>query len=608
MNSRTIRQVNRRVWTCLLTALIILLTVASQTAPVNAEQQVAYEVERYDYTAVVNKSHTYDVLEKISVNLSDDMDKLEFTIPTGNFLVTGLKVDDATYGSDKNGNVQSVIIVDAEKLTKGHHSYTISYSIQEFVDRDTAKDMLYFDVLHPGWMQPITQVDIKVLFPKDFPWTDIQYYAGQFGVQNVQTKLDFNADEATRTVTILGERLPENFGITLKSKLPDGYWEGALDGTWATRLGLMLAGAAALVLLAMWMIGGRDPRIHKEKQTHPVEGISPVEMGYIFIERVRMKDVIALVVYLATKGYLKISEYAPKKYRLIRKEEPTGEVKFIRSAYDTLFDEVIQNRWVDMDEMIPRLKRIRATIEEDVAAGFTTPDMMAYTPLSKTLRSVGIIILSLTVGATCLMRYLYMYTTPNYLEAAVCVGITVVSLVLLCQQFDRYYYGEERDYAIRLVLLVIAFIAAPVYIAIRTMTLTKQWPAALLILALTLLGGLLVVLMRSRARGNAELASRFMQLRHFIYHPSAKDIAENSFADEKYYDEVVPYALLFNGLESWAITFASLDIPLPDWYSDDIEGNAISNLRTETATIVDYARDVKAFARTIENATTPRRH
>lgn len=591
----------------LLVMLLAMLTVTCRTTYVNAIEQVAYEVEKYDYEAVVNKQHSYDVIEKISVNLLDDISELKFSIPSGNYIMTGLKVDNANYTTGKNSNQHTVSIVDADKLTKGHHTYTISYKIQEFADRDRDKDMLYFDVLHPGWMQPITSARIKVSFPSDFPWDDIQYYAGQFGVQNVATKIDFNADEASRTVTIKADRLPENFGITLKSTLPNGYWKGALDGTWVTRLALIFAAAVVVILLLLWLIGGRDPRIAKVKQVHPIEGITPVEMGYIFIEKVRMRDITALLVYLATKGYLKISEYAPKKYKLIRKEDPTGEVKFIRSAYDTLFEEVLQDRWVDMDELIPRLKKIRNSIEEDVAAGFSSPDMMACTPLSRTFRIIGIVLLSLMIGATCLMRYLYMYVTPNYLEAIGCAAIAAVLLVLICRQTDKNNYAERNEYTLRIILLIIGFIAVPAYIAVRTVLLIGQWETTVAIGALIILGAVLVMLMRARAKGNAELASRFMQLRHFISHPTAKDIAENAFEDINYYYEIVPYALLFNGLESWAITFLSLNVPDPEWYSDDIEGNAISNLRTDTATTVDYARDIKAFARTIENLATPRR-
>ena len=56
--------------------------------------------------------------------------------------------------------------------------------------------MFYFDVLLPEWKQPIGNVSINVTFPEDFPFDDMQCYAGQFGVQDANNKITFKADEA----------------------------------------------------------------------------------------------------------------------------------------------------------------------------------------------------------------------------------------------------------------------------------------------------------------------------------------------------------------------------------------------------------------------------
>lgn len=573
----------------------------SATIPSGIENG-AYEVAEYDFDAVVDKTHAYQITEKISVNIPDDLQRIQFTLPNGNFRISGLRVNDEKYKVRKVGKDGMVVITDEDQLTKGQHTFEICYNLREYADRNPSRDMLYFDVLLPSWLQPITSVNIRVQFPQDFPWDDMQYYAGQFGVQNVDTKLDYVADRDTRSVTIIGDRLPENFGIALKAELPDGYWEGMLDGSWATRFMVLLTAAVAAVLLILWLIGGRDPKLAKIQQIHPVEGVTPVEMGYIFIGRVRVRDIIAMIIDLAIKGYLTISEYAPKKYRLIRKKDPTGEAKFIRNAYDMIFEDVPQERWIEMDALVHRLRRIKKTISEDIAAGFSNKEMLAYTPLSRTFRIAGAVIISIAVALTSSLRYAYVYADPNYIEGIILGLIAGISLTMVCRQFDRYYYAERRDFTIRLIAYILLYTVVPIYIAVQTILLTGQWLAAILSALLLLVGALLVVLMRARAKGNAALANRFMQLRHFIYHPTPKEIAQNTFSDINYYYEIVPYAMLFNGLESWAITFMSLDVPRPAWYSDDTEGSAITNLRMETATVLDYARDIKTFARTIEDA------
>lgn len=587
--------------------VVIATIIAIMPLEVNAagDEEVvsngAYEIAKYEYYADVDKTHTYTVSENITVNFPDSIDKIQFTMPEGNFRMTDITVDDMPYQISTRGVENYLDIRDQSLLVKGEHTFHIKYTIKEFEDRDTAEDHLYIDVLQHGWMKPITAIDIKVHLPEDFDWGALEYYAGQFGVQNMSTKLNYYADHASGVVTVSGKYIPENFGITLKATLDDGYWEGALDGSWAIKYIMILALVVALIIFIMWLIGGRDPKVEKTKQIHPIEGITPVEMGYVFIGRVRIRDIIALILYMGIKGYLKISEFAPKRYQLIRLNDPVGEAKFIRTAYDTLFEDVPKERGVDIRDMYPQLRRVKKTISDSIADGFTKSDMLAYTPLSRIFRIIGTAVVSVSIGVVCALKYSYAYMPISWVESFIVTVASALALMFLCKQFDRYYYSEEKEFTRRLIALAILFAIVPIYVGARTVSVTGNWLAGIIPTVLALFSALMIILMRARAKGNAELASRFLQLRHHIYHPEAKDIAANVFEDINYYYEIVPYAYLFSGLEAWAISFLTLDVPEPDWYSDDIEGHAITNLRTDVST-VDYAKDLKAFTRTLEDA------
>ena len=317
----------------------------------------AFEVTDYDLTAAVGKDHSYTVEEKISVNIPDQLQSIEFAIPSGNFRIGEIEVENVLYEAKTASEASKIVISDAEKLTKGAHVYTIKYRIREYRDHDSSKDMFYFNVLLPEWKQPIGKVAISVSFPEDFPFDDMQCYAGQFGVQDATNKIQFKAKASKHTVSIKGDMIPENFGITLKAQLPDGYWVNALDGSWSvTAITLMMTGLS-LVLLIMWMIGGKDPRVKKEKVTRPIAGLTPVELGYIFNSEVRTRDVLNLLLQFAQKGYLTISEYEPKRYRLIRGKAPVNEERMYRNAFRILFEDVYKGRALSMDKIGPRLER-----------------------------------------------------------------------------------------------------------------------------------------------------------------------------------------------------------------------------------------------------------
>ena len=571
-------------------------------APVSSVgiQGGAFEVTDYDLTAVVGKDHSYTVEEKISVNIPDQLQSVEFAIPSGNFRIDEIEVENARYEAKTASEASKVVISDPEKLTKGAHVYTIKYRIREYRDHDSAKDMFFFDVLLPEWKQPIGKVSINASFPEDFPFDDMQCYAGQFGVQDSTNKIKFKANESEHSVSIKGEMIPENFGITLKAQLPDGYWEKTLDGSWSiTAITLIMTGLS-LVLLILWIIGGRDPKVKKETVTKPVEGLTPVELGYIFNSEVRTRDVLNLLLQFAQKGYLTISEYEPKRYRLIRGKAPVGEERMYRNAFKILFEDVYKNRPLSMEKIGPRVEKIRAAITDDVAAGFTTSESLPFTPLSRVLRAVGAVLLGIGLGLSSLLSYYYDYKTPGYAEAVLIAVAGAASAMLLCRVIDNKDSSTVASGRYSEILASMVFAIPVIYTVFRVVKNTGKPYAAIPMIIASVIAEFLIVIMRARGRENAVIVNKVRRLRHFISHPTPKEVLENHLADSNYYYDMLLYALAFGAEEAWAISFLTLDVPEPEWYSDDIEGHAFSNLRVAPTTI-DYARDLRSFIRTFDN-------
>lgn len=561
----------------------------------------AYEVTSYDMRAVVGKDHTVDVKETIQVNIPDTLKQIEFAIPSGSFRMRGLDVEGTAFNVKNTSAGSQVIIVDQNALTTGLHTYVIRYKIFEFADRNSERDIFYFNILQPDWKQPIADMHVLIQFPPDFPLASLKHYAGQFGAEDMQNRVTYKPEASSYSFSVTGRRIPENYGITLKAELPDGYWEGALDGVWAIFAMIFVMGAAVLVMLILWIIGGRDPRIKRVPQMTPIEGITPVELGYVFNNRLDGRDLVRMIIYFAIKGYLKISEYEPKRYRLTRLNDPDGEEKLLRNAYGILFEDIYKGRDLDMDDLGERLFRIEHAIRDDVAAGFSARDMQAYTPLSKAFRAVGIILTGICVAICNGLRYSYQYVSVNYVES-VLIGLAVGALLsLLCVAVDRRdsssgEIGRTTEIIIGAVLACVILYFAGTIIASTGHILT-----GLIITGLCAAASFLAVIMRARGKGNSVLMMRLRQLRRFISHPTPKELLENYLADPGYYYDMMIYALTFGAEESWAISFITLDVPAPEWYSDEIEGHAFSNLR-EDPTTVDYARDVRSFVRTIEGA------
>ena len=565
------------------------------------KENIAYELVSYKIRTTVNKDHSFDVKATIEVNLSDDTDSLVFVLPSGNFLVQDFEFEDMTAKVSTESGRRYLNILGADDLSKGSHTYKFGFTINEFAERNDEYDMFYYDALLPEWKVPIGKIDIKVSFPADFPWEDMQYYGGQFGIGGKNTKLKYKANEAAKTVEITGERIPENYSVTVKAQLPDGYWQGALD---SSSLGYLIAGIMLLVVGAsfiLWLIGGKDPKFRKTKERRPIEGVAPSDITYIYEGKVRFKDIIALILYMATKGYIRISEYEPKKYKLYRVEDPKNEERYVRSAFNTLFEGVYQDRAIDMDDMGTRLRRVVNNAKYDIEAGYADKSMASRTTKSKYFRIACIAMISLAVAAIPVLTSLYQYLGLVLTSPLIAGVLTAFALTLICLREDSKYDIDSTHYAVTMAMGIALYASVVGGQLWRFFTVSGLWHMCVATFLLAMLAMFLCVIMTARGRGNAELTMRLNQLRKFIYHAKPADVEPLYREDKNYYYEMLPYAFIFLGMESWAKAFTWLDVPAPEWYSNDMEGYAVANLN-RTPTAVDYARNVKSFARTMEDS------
>jgi hypothetical protein len=174
-------------------------------------------------------------------------------------------------------------------------------------------------------------------------------------------------------------------------------------------------------------------------------------------------------------------------------------------------------------------------------------------------------------------------------------------MYLMCKTIDDRDSAIYRTNRLGEAAGVIMMLLITGYVTAGIISSTGKIYAAAAVPVFAGLSAFLVVIMRARGLENTKLVTGFRQLRNFIYHPTPKEILDNYLQDQDYYYDMLLYALAFGAEEAWAISFLTLDVPEPDWYSDDIEGHAFSNLK-EQLTTIDCARDLRSFMRTIENA------
>jgi len=565
-----------------------------------ATKDNSYEINNYDFKAVVKKNHTYEVTKQITVNLPNNLSEISFDVPAGNYIINDVDVKGTDFSLAKNGSKYNIVIKDKKQLRKGSHTFKITYIVKEFAEKNKNYDLFYLTALSPDWEVPIQNYKFTLVLPKDFPWDDLQYYAGQFGSQDVSNKMSYSIDG--NTIIMSGSLIPSDFGITFKAELPDGYWKDPLNNEWTVGLGGVLFIAAATLSLILWLAGGRDPKFKKKVISNPIDGISTADVAYVFNGKLSIRDIVPLIVRLGISGCLKIVEYAPKKYKLVKLNAPSiDEDRYIRAIYGELFEDVYEGRAVEMEDIGVKLKRILIDVESSVASGYSSREMRASTTISKLFRYVSIVAISLAIATIPVLVSMYMY--EEEIKYGLPAGLFVLSVLILniiTRRFDLRYDMDWNHFKVSISMYSALYVAELVYVGYLVYKCNKSLMIPLLIVVAGAFGAMMTCLMAARARENARLSNRMMGMRNFIEEAQPRDIAIMQQSNPEYFYEMLPYAMQFSQYEIWAQKFRGFKVTAPNWFEIIAEGRtsmaSVSNGDVETLT-----RELYQFERTIES-------
>ena len=293
--------------------------------PSRTSSRYAYEIDQYNVSIQVGEDNVYHVTEELNVHYNQSRRGILRYITyrgaigreiEGKLLqhsyrakITDVNVEGApftTYKEDGNFVIQ---IGDPNRYVTGDQSYRISYSYDPGEDGTSILDEVYYNLIPDDWDAPIAAGAFTVTLPKSFDTQKVEFTGGRYG--GVDTGL---VDWSVSGNTISGQltrSLSPGEGITLRVNLPDGYFVGV-----RTDLGLVVllyaitlaAGAAGIFL---WFKLGRDEKLVPTIEFYPPEGLTSADVGYIIDGYSDNEDLISLIIYWASKGYLKIEETDP---------------------------------------------------------------------------------------------------------------------------------------------------------------------------------------------------------------------------------------------------------------------------------------------------------
>lgn len=335
--------------------LFLSLAFVLLTAPVLGAED--YTIRSFDSQITVNQETSLNVRETIEVEFHQQRHGIFRVVPViysahGQTIKTDLNVLSVTdsqgeqvpYQVSRLNQSRKIKIGDPNKTVVGEQTYVLTYKVERVLRRYEEHDEVYWNVTGSEWSTEIEKATAAVS-TEYANIKQIDCFAGQAGSEQKNCSGEAAMKEADFSV-VRPIKPGEDFTIVAgfnknnQFNFP-GIWQKTwwlIRDNWGYGVGLL----PLIFMVVFWWKKGRDKRFlsdnvyfqpeDKQSKTvspfhrphlpmvyHPIDNLTPAQVGTVIDERVNIEDVVAEIVELARLGYLKIDRIKQKS--LFRKDD-----------------------------------------------------------------------------------------------------------------------------------------------------------------------------------------------------------------------------------------------------------------------------------------------
>ncbi len=309
----------------LLSAFTCLTAFASTSDQIpNAElpsvpYQDGYRILSYVVEADIDINNVYHITEEITADFREEAYKhgIYRSIPTSFTLirqdgtskmvkaeVSKIKVSGAEYEVESTSGYKDIRIGSRDEYLAGEKTFVITYDYDFGRDSGKGYDEVYFNIIGTEWSAYIEQVYFTVTLPKGFSTDRMGFTVGKYGGTD-STGLDILL-EGNSVIGRTQRPLYPGEAVTIRIELPEGYFRvNTLRQVF--KLLRILAPFMGLAALLMSLGIANRRKIVPVISFRAPDDMNSLDVGYLE-SRDKNRNVISLLIYLASKGYFKIRE------------------------------------------------------------------------------------------------------------------------------------------------------------------------------------------------------------------------------------------------------------------------------------------------------------
>ena len=308
--------------------ILIAILISFMVYALPAAAYDDYDITGYDIKINVNENNTYDITEVIDVNFNGahhgiyrdlprswTLKRADGTTAKVRAAISNISVSDQ-YEKSKSGNNIRLKIGDPDQTITGEKTYTIKYTYNVGTDKGEGFDEFYFNLVGSEWEVPISGITFSINMPKEFSIEEMGFTSGPVGSAGGSEYVDYSVSGNTITGSFSQSIYPGS-ALTIRVPLSEGYFVGAEDpvvygGVVFSIIFITLTGVLLAISFLFWTKNGRQRKIVETVEFYPPEGLNSLYVGHLYKGAPSLEATMSLLIYLANKGYIAITEI-PKK-------------------------------------------------------------------------------------------------------------------------------------------------------------------------------------------------------------------------------------------------------------------------------------------------------
>lgn len=463
----------------------------------------------------------------------------------------------------------------------GQQTFIYTYTMNTRDLRLEGRQRFYLNLIGSQWEIPTEKVTFNIEFDRTIIGLTPRFFAGT--AQNSTVVVPQLVITSHSIAGTFDQFLNPFEAFTIDMALPQGFFDFPPRRDY-TYIALLLAIFTTLGLLLVYRKYGIDDPITEVVGWSPPQGLSSAMVGYVFDGFVDTKDILSLIIYWASHGYLTIEEIDKNTVKFTKLKDLDSGIK----AEKMLFNDLFKNRnMVTTTQLKYTFAESITAAQTNIAAHFNhNPKMRLYSQKSVWFQYVFAFLCSLPLGVALGIS---VYQTTYAIEAMFYAAVIIV-LYLVLHVLNIIL--RRRSVSLRLVprlvftLLVLLF---SVLLTMITLVIVSQHEGSLFVIGmigfLSTFNLWLNYRMDKRSQQGNAWIGEILGFKNFMEVAEKQRLEMLVRENPAYFYHILPYAYVLNVSDVWSKQFESIAIDAPTWYIGPSYMNSYIMMRSLNRTL-----------------------